>query len=334
MKFKRLEAARGLAAVYVLLHHAVPRGTMLLGLPVSQLFRFGQEAVILFFLLSGFVIAYSVSVREQTTGHYFKARFVRIFTPLIPVFALSYGVQCLLAGRLIGPDLPGLAGNLFMLQDLQSLPGTITPPYMNDNPLWSLSYEWWFYMAFIPLMKLRRPSIVVFGAAALAAAAYPWFPHWTLRVVFHMAIWWTGYLAAKGWLAGKLSPTIVLPLTGVTAVLAASVIISRAGYHGLGVFPVLEVRHLATGAAFMAGAFAWRALKWIGFNQTVGLFAVIAPVSYGLYIVHHPLLQLAALWGQTIGLLPATVLAIAIAFALAWLLEVKLYRWVKKGLAA
>jgi len=50
----RLEALRGAAAAYVVLGHIGNGwyGSPLMGLPV----RFGLEAVILFFLISGFVI--------------------------------------------------------------------------------------------------------------------------------------------------------------------------------------------------------------------------------------------------------------------------------------
>ena len=58
-KLDKLEALRGAAALYVVFHHTIPYDSRLFNLPVGHLMRFGQEAVILFFLLSGFVINYS-----------------------------------------------------------------------------------------------------------------------------------------------------------------------------------------------------------------------------------------------------------------------------------
>jgi peptidoglycan/LPS O-acetylase OafA/YrhL len=51
----QLDSLRGFAAAYVVVHHAhlAPQSAF------GNLLFFGQEAVILFFLLSGFVIHYS-----------------------------------------------------------------------------------------------------------------------------------------------------------------------------------------------------------------------------------------------------------------------------------
>lgn len=58
-KLEKLEAIRGFAAVYVVLHHVLPKTIMMYGINLAVFFRFGQEAVILFFLLLGFVIHYA-----------------------------------------------------------------------------------------------------------------------------------------------------------------------------------------------------------------------------------------------------------------------------------
>lgn len=79
MKLEKLEALRGMAAIYVVLHHSIPHNLRLEELEIGFLFRFGQEAVILFFLLSGFVINYSFSRgNDKTFRTYFFKRFYRI----------------------------------------------------------------------------------------------------------------------------------------------------------------------------------------------------------------------------------------------------------------
>jgi peptidoglycan/LPS O-acetylase OafA/YrhL len=49
-----LDAARAIAAIYVVIHHWATSNQLTNG--PGLIFRFGQEAVIVFFLLSGFVI--------------------------------------------------------------------------------------------------------------------------------------------------------------------------------------------------------------------------------------------------------------------------------------
>src|SRR3982751_2834530 len=108
-KFKFLEGLRGLAAVYVMIHHArwflwVDYSNPYLKNPASfsllqksliyllSLFIYGHQAVIFFFILSGFVIhvKYSQNLASNYTRFdlkdYFKRRFKRIYPPLI--FAL------------------------------------------------------------------------------------------------------------------------------------------------------------------------------------------------------------------------------------------------------
>ncbi|NJN20097.1 MAG: succinyl transferase OpgC [Leptolyngbya sp. RL_3_1] len=68
MKLWRLEAIRGLAALYIVVSHVLGNEYFFL--------RFGQEAVMIFFMMSGFVIEYSFqNSRYQNFKSYFKKRF-------------------------------------------------------------------------------------------------------------------------------------------------------------------------------------------------------------------------------------------------------------------
>ena len=85
-KLWRLDALRGFAATYVVLHHIMPRDLSWGGIDLSLAFRCGQEAVILFFLLSGFVINLSYQrSRDKRFLRFFARRFLRIYVPLVLV---------------------------------------------------------------------------------------------------------------------------------------------------------------------------------------------------------------------------------------------------------
>lgn len=310
MKIERLEAARGFAATYVLLHHAIPRNLIW-----SYPFRFGQEAVILFFLLSGFVIYYACRDEES----YFLKRAVRIYTPFIPALIMAYCVECWLQGGFVSP-FPDFLGNLVMLQD--SGPGSFVAPYMANNPLWSLSYEWWFYMAFPLLMRIKAPTVWVVSLGVICAVAYRFEPVWPLRWGLYLSIWWTGAMVARDYIAGRMRLASLAPLAAVTLALGLT-ILPGFRFEGFGATPFLEFRHLAAALAIAVFAFVWRRLGWIGFDWTLRPFLLIAPVSYGLYIVHRPLLRLSE------GL-PGRLALIVVAFAFAWLLERQLYPRVRR----
>ncbi|PTS93173.1 acyltransferase, partial [Pedobacter sp. HMWF019] len=90
-KLQKLESLRGFAAVYVILHHLFNAKCIVFNHDISFLFKFGQEAVMLFFILSGFVIHYSFQrSADRSFRTFLKKRFLRIYIPLIIVFIISY----------------------------------------------------------------------------------------------------------------------------------------------------------------------------------------------------------------------------------------------------
>ena len=90
MKLWKLEAIRGLAALYVVVGHIYHDSFLIL--------RFGQEAVIVFFLLSGFVIEYS---HHHSRDKSFKGYFTKSVTRIYSVFI----AMLLLCTLLLQPDL-------------------------------------------------------------------------------------------------------------------------------------------------------------------------------------------------------------------------------------
>ena len=147
-KILEFEFLRGIAAFYVFFHHTlfqfnIVEKNSLFG----KLFSFGQEAVMLFFLLSGYVIALSLIKKDYSFSEYLKHRFLRIYPILLFVMIVSIILKFLTNDLNI--DFYSFIINLLMLQDIGSLkPGTFAEPFLGNSPLWSLSYEWWFYMIF------------------------------------------------------------------------------------------------------------------------------------------------------------------------------------------
>ena len=342
----RLEAVRGFAAAYVVAHHAVAHNLHLLGLPIGFLFRFGQEAVIVFFLLSGFVIHHSFAERPTSAGEYLFNRAARIFIPLVPVLLLSYGAAALAAHRPIDIDIRDLFGNLLMLQDISLIkPGVIVEPYMGNLPLWSLSYEWWFYLAYIVLVKRFGTEAargrIVLATGILCAGTYYWHPDWALRVGFYLTIWWCGVSLAQCYRQSGGQPIALrpylgaaAPLLGVTIVLVCGAVLSGALAEAryLGRYPVLEIRHFGVAVVFVALACfcQQRRLRWLALPLSA--FALIAPISYALYISHVPILKLATALGANLRDPAELALAIVIVAVFCSGLELVFYPRARKWL--
>ncbi|MCY0910729.1 acyltransferase family protein [Massilia antarctica] len=120
---------------------------------------FAHQAVVVFFLISGWLVGGSLLNKlgqPQAMQLYAIDRVTRLWTVLIPTFMLI-----LTAGMVSGaidpraPDFSpanaysasALAGNLFGLQTI------LVPQFGGNYPLWSLANETWYYVMF-PLLVL------------------------------------------------------------------------------------------------------------------------------------------------------------------------------------
>lgn len=317
-KLWRLEAVRGGAAFYVFLHHLFHGRSFLLSL--------GQEAVIIFFVLSGFVIEYSSKkYLHEGFAKYFTKRALRIY----PIFFLMLMFVAWVTG---GSDKLSIAnwrqvlGNLLMLQDLGGLKPNVVVEPLFSSALWSLHYEWWFYMIYFPISRfisshLQARLIGVVGT--LSAALYFYYPQWWLRLLVYFPIWWMGVVLARSYVeTGRARASdLKLPLIclGATMLLLLARVaneIAHGGSLAFGVHPFLEVRHVGAAVVAVWLALFWQKLKWVGFRWLVGWGCWIAPVSYSLYIAHQPLL-INALYLDGCGSKPVVMMgycAILIAF--------------------
>lgn len=304
-KLEKLEAVRGAAAVYVVFHHTVPRDIEWLGLKAGLLLSFGQEAIITFFLLSGFVITYSFQrSSNKSFGNYFSNRFCRIYIPLFVAYLVAWFFSSLSAGGAVDSEIVNLLGNIFMLQDFGSeLPGSLFVPYLGNGPLWSLSYEWWFYMMFFPLITQIKDQpllhYVAFGIACIAAALYFFYPVFPLRVLMHFAIWWTGAYLACLYLEGKhyKYSALKLPMLVLSFITLLQAINTWLYFNANGQFPgflghpIHELRHFSTSLFIVLTGIIWLRIGAPLYAWTLRPFKYFAPISYGIYILHDPIMR-------------------------------------------
>ncbi len=235
---KFLDTFRGIAAIYVLLHHArwlltenfsnrqrLQFNHSLLEKYVAyffSIFRFGHEMVILFFVLSGFVIHFSVlKMLKRNKTINWKAYIIKRANRIYPPFLLALfitGVVDFIGYKICGfsfyrtgssyfslvinkenTSITNFLGNLINLQNLVN--GVM--PFGSNKALWSLGYEWWFYLLypFFYWVHSRNVTLAIVIQVLLFLIFQIVLPNFyfpVLSAIFQkMIIWWMGVLLAE-----------------------------------------------------------------------------------------------------------------------------------------
>jgi peptidoglycan/LPS O-acetylase OafA/YrhL len=147
--------------------------------PIKNQFIIQNFGVVLFFLISGFLITMSVDNKKNIFGYdfkiYFIERFSRIFIAYIPALFI------ILITDIIGAnmssyveynssfDIKTFIGNIFMLQDFPlfdflnnklNIKYAITS-FGSARQLWTVAIEWWMYL-FFGILTLKKNNFYTF----------------------------------------------------------------------------------------------------------------------------------------------------------------------------
>jgi peptidoglycan/LPS O-acetylase OafA/YrhL len=210
---------RGVAALWVLSYHLwfmCGANPLLLGF--DSVYRAGLQGVDLFFVLSGFVIAWPYVTRGQSrltwaqALDFYRRRFLRI----TPVYYLSIVVAVALGayGLLHASTDPAIVALHFLyLENFHpDAVAAIRAVY------WTLPVEMYFYLLFpliLPWVPVKRP--LLFAAACLAIAiGYRFFTLWIER----HGVW-------LSWTAGNLPGRIDQFAFGIAAACAVATSLAR-----------------------------------------------------------------------------------------------------------
>jgi peptidoglycan/LPS O-acetylase OafA/YrhL len=185
-----LDLLRFLAALAVVAAHYAMFGVIETGAG-GAFASLGREAVILFFVLSGFVIAASVARGRPSVRDYAEARLSRLYSVTVPVLLLAFAAAALLrwfagieAPRSYALDKIWLYLPFHLLFLGQHWHFAEVPPFM--VPYWSLCYEAWYYLLFGLAFYLRGRRRAVCVGLALAYMGYKM---WLLLPVWLAGVW-------------------------------------------------------------------------------------------------------------------------------------------------
>ena len=325
INLKILDGFRGMAALYVMIGHA--RWLLWEGFSEGyvnhpdtyssfekmfvyffSLFRYGHQAVLFFFVLSGFVIhlrysklLMSGNYKSFDVRDYFKRRIRRIYPPFLFILGFTLILDGLghylgfsiyyhtTPNRLINSTIPfdhsfvNFVGNLIFLQNER-----ITV-WGSDTPLWSLKYEWWFYVIYPLMLLVNKRNILtslifVFLLFFLTLFIHVSSGSFFINVLQYFLSWWMGVVLADmytrrvkanfSWFAPLvlMIPVLIRYELRLPAFVPADTLWAT-GFFGL-ISLVFYLQQKGMGFKIITK------LKWLG------------DCSYTLYIVHFPILVL------------------------------------------
>ncbi len=276
----------------------------------SSMFRYGHEAVLFFFVLSGFVIHLRYARRLALDGvksrfdwfSYVYRRARRLYPPLLFALLLTSVLDHIgkrhgfliyvhqtpvdIINRMFNPHYGwrNALGNLLFLVE------TYVPAWGTDTPLWSLKFEWWFYMLYPLAWWLSRRSIALATVAVALGLFLSFHPallgmRLLSDVLRMMLIWWMGALLADVYV-GRL-PISFSSIAPVSLLLPIAVACRQ--YHQLS-------DHL-WGLSFSGLIALGFTLQQRGFDLNfLKRLKPLGGMSYTLYVTHVPILVLLSGW--------------------------------------
>jgi peptidoglycan/LPS O-acetylase OafA/YrhL len=315
-KLTVLDGLRGGAAVYVMVFHVM----VYLAAPVMDPYRSwwewlqavilffsrqGHEAVLLFFILSGLAIHLRLA-KSRVNGQiefevkqYAWRRFIRIYPPLLGALILTALANSL--GRAINPEFYTIIppesstweifiANLLLLQEV------VVPTFGMNAPLWSLSFEGFFYVSyplvFVPVYRqwgARWAFGLGWAISAVGWIAQAWTQrrswHWFLLAYF--GVWLAGAAIAEAFVAKRKYSGgwwVVLALVAMFGLVVRypffSLIVNDLLW-SVCLFAIL-LAFLTDNTSIVVGRLRWAVEK----------IALFAPQSYTIYLIHFPLVLL------------------------------------------
>lgn len=266
----------------------------------------GGLGVAVFFVLSGFVIAYSAAGKRRDVTDYFIARFARLWSIVLPAILLTCILDTLgqrLSMPAYAPMQPYSAFKWIASSGISTL-------FLNqiwqfdiwvgtNGPFWSLSYEFWYYVIFAALIYFRGWQRVALAALAIGVAGpgiIIAFPVWLLGVgLYHLLKKQT---AAPGTMAGAIALCVSVALLVLYIQMGGAAIFTALPFNyalvdikpwGINFWP----QSYLVGFLIALNIYGFARLQNVFKNPSdrfVGLVRKTAETSFGLYLFHYPLM--------------------------------------------
>jgi len=266
----------------------------------------GGLGVAVFFVLSGFVIAYSAAGKRRDVTDYFIARFARLWSIVLPAILLTFVLDTLgqqLSMPAYAPMQPYSAFKWIAASGITAL-------FLNEiwnldiwlgtnGPFWSLSYEFWYYAIFATLLYFRGSKRIVMAGLVMCFAGpgiIVAFPVWLLGAGLYHGL---RKQAAEG--RTVLGAIVVLASAGCLTLyimMGGPALFSELPFD----FPLVKLKpwginfwpqSYVVGLLIALNIYGFAGIQHVFRNpseKVVRLVRKTAETSFGLYLFHYPLM--------------------------------------------
>lgn len=316
-----LDLIRGISAILVVMEHLSSRlfvgysnvenpNLLIQGLYLLNIL--GGPSVIIFFVLSGLFISRSVLKtlydKKWSWKSYLINRFSRLYVVLIPALIFTFILDSLTANFFeyqryhdLFSNFTDFIGNVFFLQNI--LVGT----YGTNYPLWSLNYEFWYYMLFPLLLlifskqgKIKRAIYLIIAiliVSSIGAKMTSYFLIWLIGTAiillpranflrrWHVTIIALLFVLLLGMLRPLVMTGRLITNEWTTDLFFVDIFIALT--FGFFIYTLLNTR---------SNKFHNMNIGWLG-----KLSKMIAGFSFSLYLIHYPIINIVYRWGAMHG---------------------------------
>lgn len=294
-----LDLSRALAAFFVVIGH-VRSVVFMEHIEYQSLFSFawlfdsitglGHHAVVVFFVLSGFLIgkkAIEVAVNPGSSYlPYFLDRMTRLYVVLIPALLFGGGLDFILLHVLNGSQLASFhyidnrLGIFPFLGNILALQTVIAPVFGSNGPLWSLANETWYYLLFpLALAVATRKNKSL--SLSLLVFIFLFLGYFNASILKYGVLWLFGVIA---W----FMPLVEIRKWFFFAVLSLLLLTASCDFLKIPGFGFVHV--LLTGLIISLLISEYKNKGGLIFFD--GFVKQLSAFSYSLYLFHFPLLVL------------------------------------------
>lgn len=286
-RLRYLDAIRGVAALAVVLSHFIERTTLHTTWFFSH-FNLGQFGVILFFILSGMVIPYSLKPEPGGVRIFIVSRFFRLYPAYW--FSIIIAVITSLVFFHVQPEMKVILFNMTMIQSVFGIPDLF-------GVYWTLIIELFFYVLcvflfIVGVLKNQKLNFMIAISFLVLAVTMAWL-RWHLdrkvpvAIPLALSLMFFGSLWRDATVKNDVCARNLCVWWGVCFALSLPVIcfLAYSKSYGFGENPIAYLLTYSSSVTF----FIVVTSRW---KFTFRPFVFLGTVSYSMYLLHQFFLEL------------------------------------------